>query len=70
MCLLVCLLLYFLRVDGLSEDKEKNGITAQIIARSIELLGCTPKTKSDENLKWMRDNGYKIKKVQKRGPRR
>ena len=58
------------RVNGLSEEKEKKSITAFVIERSVELLGCTPDEKSDENLKWMRENGYRIQRVHKRGRRR
>jgi len=58
--------LVIVRMNKLSEEKEKKSITAFIIEKSIELLGCTPDEKSDENLKWMCENGYGIKQVHKR----
>ena len=33
-----------------------------VIKKSIELFGFTPEEKSDENLKWMKENGYVRKK--------
>jgi len=33
-----------------------------VVKKSIELFGFTPKEKSDQNLKWMLENGYKLKK--------
>jgi len=35
--------------------------TDLVIEKSVELYGFTPNEKSDENLKWMRENGYQIK---------
>jgi len=57
-------------VNRLIEEKGKKSITASIIEKSIELFGCTPDEKSDENLKWMLENGYRIKQMHKRGRRR
>lgn len=47
-----------LRVSRLSSEKDKKKLTDLIIERSVELYGLTPDEISDENLKWMRDNGY------------
>ena len=47
-------------VSTLSVEKEKSS-TDLLIEKSFELYGFTPKEKSDENRKWMRKNGYKIK---------
>jgi hypothetical protein len=53
------------RVNALNEDKVKKRSTDLVIERSVELFGFTPNEKSDENLKWMRENGYQIKQVQR-----
>jgi len=58
------------RVNRLSEEKEKKSSTDFIIERFVELNGRTPDEMSDENLKWMREHGYRIKKRHKRGRRR
>ncbi|KON30873.1 hypothetical protein AC482_02710 [miscellaneous Crenarchaeota group-15 archaeon DG-45] len=54
-------------MNGLGIKKGKKSLTDLVIERSIELLGCTLDERSDENLKWMRENGYRIKKAHKRG---
>ena len=54
------------RVNALNEDKEKKSSKDLVIERSVELFGFTPNEKSDENLKWMRENGYRVKKVKRR----
>ena len=53
------------RVNALNEDKGKKSSTDLVIERSVELFGFTPDEKSDENLKWMRESGYRIKKVRR-----
>jgi hypothetical protein len=45
-------------------EKDKNS-SDLIIEKSVELYGYTPEEKSDENLEWMRKNGYVIKRVEK-----
>jgi len=57
----------YTRVNGLSMKKS---FTDLVIERSIESFGCTPDERSDENLKWMRENGYRIKQVHRRKRRR
>jgi len=52
-------------VNALNEDKGKKSSTDLVIERSVELFGFTPDEKSDENLKWMRENGYRIKQVKR-----
>jgi len=47
-------------VSTLSAEKEKSS-SDLLIEKSFELYGFTPMEKSDENLKWMRKNGYAIK---------
>ena len=56
-----------MRVNGLEIKKGKKSLSELVIERSVELLGCTLDERSDENLKWMQENGYKIKKVHTRG---
>jgi len=46
-------------------EKEKKSLTDLIIEKSVDIYGFTPNEKSDENLKWMRRNGYSIKSVRK-----
>ena len=55
-----------MRVNGLGIKKGKKSLSDLVFERSIQLLGCTPDERSDENLKWMRENGYGIKQVHKR----
>jgi len=52
-------------VSRLDVDKGKKSSTDLVIEKSVELYGFTPSEKSDENLKWMRKNGYQIRKVQR-----
>ena len=54
------------RVSELVEERGKKSFTDLVVERSFDLLGCTPDEKSDENLKWMRENGYLLKQTQKR----
>lgn len=54
-----------MRVSRLGEEKEKKSSTDLVIEKSVELYGFTPDEKSDENLKWMRENGYLIRQAQK-----
>ena len=56
-----------MRVNGLEIKKEKKSLSELVIERSVEILGCTLDERSDENLKWMRENGYRIKQVHTRG---
>jgi len=43
---------------------EKKMVLADlVIKKSVELFGFTPEEKSDENLKWMQENGYFRKKA-------
>jgi hypothetical protein len=51
-------------VSVLSIDKEKKSFEL-VIEKSVELFGFTPEEKSNENVRWMRSNGYDIKQVQK-----
>jgi hypothetical protein len=55
-----------MRVNLLGIAKDSKSLTDLVIERSIELLGCTPDERSDENRKWMQKNGYEIKHVHKR----
>ena len=69
----MCLLGYLhltTRGNNLSVEKEKKSLTDLIIERSVELYGFTPDERSDENLKWMRENGYGVKQMRKRGRER
>ena len=52
-----------MRVSGTSVEKKKT-YTDIVIEKSVELFGFTPEERSDENLKWMLENGYKIKQSQ------
>jgi len=54
-------------VSRLDVEKGKKSSTDLVIEKSVELYGFTPNEKSDENLKWMREHGYGLKQVQKRG---
>ena len=64
-CLLGRLLNVTTRVNRLDIEKVKS-LTDLIIEKSVELYGFTPSEKSEENLKWMLENGYPVKQVQKR----
>jgi len=64
-CLLGRLLNVTTRVNRLDVEKVKS-LTDLVIEKSVELYGFTPSEKSEENLKWMLENGYPIKQVQKR----
>ena len=55
------------RVSRLDAEKGKKSFTDLVIEKSVSLFGFTPDEKSDENLKWMRENGYLIKQVKRRG---
>jgi len=55
--------LFYLR--ALDVEKGKKSSTDLVIEKSVELYGFTPNEKSDENLKWMLENGYLIKQVQR-----
>ena len=55
----------FLRVSRLSSEKDKKKLTDLIIEKSVELYGLTPDEISDENLKWMRENGYLNRETQR-----
>jgi len=59
-------------VNWLGVKKREKSATDLVIERSIEVLGCTLDERSDENLKWMRENGYRIRvrPRAKRGRRR
>ncbi len=57
------------RVNGLNPEKDEKSATDQVIKRSKELYGYTPEEKSDENMKWMLQNGYLKGKRHKRGAR-
>ena len=65
MCLLGRLLYVTTRVSRLAVNKGKKSSTDLVIEKSVELYGFTPSEKSDENLKWMRENGYQIRQVQR-----
>ena len=56
-------------VNALNEDKGKKSSTDLVIERSVELFGFTPDEKSDENMKWMRKNGYARSRKHRRGTR-
>jgi len=51
-------------VNRLDLKKEKSS-TDLVIEKSVELYGFTPNEKSEENLKWMRENGYLGKHAQR-----
>ena len=65
MCLLGRLLYVITRVSRLDIEKGMKSSTDLVIEKSVDLYGFTPNEKSDENLKWMRENGYQIKQVQR-----
>ena len=52
-------------VSRLDVVKGKKSSTDLVIEKSVERYGFTPNEKSDENLKWMRENGYLSKNAQK-----
>jgi hypothetical protein len=52
-------------VSRLDVEKGKKSFTDLIIERSVELYGFSPDEKSDENLKWMRENGYQIRQARR-----
>jgi len=56
-----------MRVSRLDVEKGEKSSTDLVIEKSVELYGFTPNEKSDENLKWMREQGYGLKQVHKRG---
>lgn len=58
------------RVNGLGVKNREKSITDLIIESSVEFFGCAPDESPNENREWMRKNGYRIKKVYKRGCRR
>ncbi len=66
-CLIGRLHYVAMRVSRLDVEKGEKSSTDLVIEKSVELYGFTPNEKSDENLKWMREQGYGIKQVQKRG---
>lgn len=51
-----------MRVNGLSINKRKKSVGDLDNERSIEFFGVTLVERSDENLKWMREHGYIVKK--------
>jgi hypothetical protein len=55
----------------LDEEKQKKSLTDLVIERSVELYGFTPDEKSDENMNWMRKNGFSFNQTTryKRGTR-
>ena len=57
-------------MNGLGVEKREKSTTDLVNERSIEVLGCTLDERSDENLKWMLENGYRIKQAHKRQRRR
>ncbi len=57
------------RVNNLVPESKKKNFNELIIEQSMELYGYTPAEKSDENEKWMLQNGYFGKKKLKRGTR-
>ena len=58
-------------MNGLGSEKGKRSSTDLVIEKSVELYGFTPDEKSNENLEWMRKNGYLSERVKrhKRGTR-
>ena len=58
-----------MRVNALSSIKIKKRTTDLVIKRSKELYGYTPEEKSNENIKWMLQNGYMKDKKHRRGTR-
>ena len=42
---------------------KKKSFSERVTEKSLELFGFSPQEKSDQNLKWMLKNGYKIKNV-------
>jgi hypothetical protein len=58
-----------MRVNALSSIKTKKRTTDLVIKRSKELYGYTPEEKSNENIKWMLQNGYMKNKKHRRGTR-
>ena len=58
-----------MRVNTLSSIKIKKRTTDLVIKRSKELYGYTPEEKSNENIKWMLQNGYMKDKKHRRGTR-
>ena len=45
---------------------KKKSFSEKVTEKSLELFGFTPQERSDQNLKWMLENGYKIKTVRAR----
>jgi hypothetical protein len=58
-----------INVSRLVKEKGKKSSTDLLIERSVKLYGFTPDEKSDENLKWMRENGYVTSRRHKWGKR-
>ena len=54
-------------MSKLDKEKEEKSFTELINERAIEMLGLTLEEKSDENRKWMHENGYQIKVKRNRG---
>jgi len=55
----------------LGEEKPMKSSTDLVIERCVELYGFTPDEKSDENMNWMRKNGFSVNQATryKRGTR-
>jgi hypothetical protein len=47
-------------------NEKRKSFSERVTKKSLELFGFTPQEKSDQNLKWMLKNGYKIKTVHAR----
>ena len=58
------------RVNSLVSESKKKNFNELVIEQSMELYGYTPAEKSDENEKWMLQNGYFGKKKVKRSTRK
>jgi hypothetical protein len=54
-------------VSRLGIKKQEKSLTDLIIERSVELYGYTPDERSDNNVKWMLENGYLNRQPQKHG---
>ena len=50
------------RANQMNMKIRKKTSSDLVIDKSVELFGFTPEEKSDENLKWMREHGYRIKR--------
>ena len=61
----------YTRVAKLVSELKKKSLTDQVVEQSMDLYGYTPDQKSDENEKWMLQNGYiKSKKTKRVNHRR